>query len=425
MAFVRETEDQSFLMVANVDGSGVRQLAARKFPAGFELSAWSPSGETIASFGYNSEKGIDSGIPIEITLKDGKERPITSRHWYSFWGIQWISDGTGLIAMTQEQNAAPSHLSYLSRESGQATRLTNELDNFIGASLTADSRTLATVKRNTLDDLWVGSLREQDSIKPITFGGRAEDPGWSSEGQILYLQPLEVGDEIRTVASDGSNSKRLAVNNAGRDFHLRICRAARKIVFASERSGQDHVWTMDLDGQNPKQLTNSPYDVNGFPDCSADGKWVFYSKSGPEKGIWKIPMEGGDSVRLTDQHATVPVVSPDGKMIAYYFQNEPGNPSKGLAIMSSEGGPPLRKFPVYFQYARLRWLPDSKSLLLIRGQKGVSNLWQQPINGDPPRQVTHFNADQTFSFDLSPDGKQVVMQRGRNTRDVVLIGDVQ
>ena len=84
---------------------------------------------------------------------------------------------------------------------------------------------------------------------------------------------------------------------------------------------------MDSDGNNPEQLTDSP--LQGSPaDCSPDGKWVVYSKFGTEKGVWKVPMEGGNPVRLSDAEADHPIISPDGKMIAYSYEDPGKSPAR-------------------------------------------------------------------------------------------------
>ena len=48
---------------------------------------------------------------------------------------------------------------------------------------------------------------------------------------------------------------------------------------------------------------------------------MLYSKVGPEKGVWKVPMEGGNPVRLSDRDAHRPAISPDGTMIAYAYKD--------------------------------------------------------------------------------------------------------
>jgi len=43
----------------------------------------------------------------------------------------------------------------------------------------------------------------------------------------------------------------------------------------------------------------------------------------------------------------------------------------------------------------------------------VSNIWQQPLAGGGPQQVTRFETDRIFFFDRSPDGRQLVLSDRR------------
>jgi Tol biopolymer transport system component len=180
---------------------------------------------------------------------------------------------------------------------------------------------------------------------------------------------------------------------------------------------------MDSDGNNPKQLTDSPLQDFG-PDCSPDGKWVVYSKWGPEKGIWKVPIEGGNPVRLSDAEAHYPAISRDGKTIAYSYEDPSANPPHGIAIMAFEGGPPTKHFDIP-QRAWFRWAADGRSLLYTKNEGGVENIWSQPIAGGTPKQITHFNSEVILSFDLSRDGRRIVMSRGTGKQDVLLIRDLR
>ena len=55
--------------------------------------------------------------------------------------------------------------------------------------------------------------------------------------------------------------------------------------------------------------------------------------------------------------------------------------------------------------------------------RGVGNLWAQPLNGGPPTQITDFKSDRIFDYAWSRDGKQLAVSRGKTTRDVVLLTD--
>jgi Tol biopolymer transport system component len=182
---------------------------------------------------------------------------------------------------------------------------------------------------------------------------------------------------------------------------------------------------MDTDGKNLKQLTNSDLDARGYPDISPDGKWVFYHKGGPEQGIWKVPVDGGHPVRLTADAARNPAVSPDGKWLAYYFFDGHGTSTTGIAVISCDGGPQLKRFPLPIHWGPIRWAPDSQALFVIQARNDVGNLWMQPLKGGAPRQFTHFDFERTNTFDFSRDGKQLVIWRSRVTKDVVLIHDAE
>ncbi len=73
----------------------------------------------------------------------------------------------------------------------------------------------------------------------------------------------------------------------------------------------------------------------------------------------------------------------------------------------------------------LRWTPDGRSILYVADRNGASNVWSQPADGGAPKQLTDFKTDLIWTFDLSPDGKQLVMSRGRNVDDVVLISNAK
>ena len=99
-------------------------------------------------------------------------------------------------------------------------------------------------------------------------------------------------------------------------------------------------------------------------------------------------------------------------------------PSFRLALIPADGGKPVKVFPVPFMgfaMAGLRWTTDGLSIVYINNEHNVSNLWSQPIDGKPRKQLTHFESSQIFRFAFSPDGKQVRLERGATLRDVVLI----
>ncbi len=132
---------------------------------------------------------------------------------------------------------------------------------------------------------------------------------------------------------------------------------------------------------------------------------------------------------LTEQPSYVPAVSPDGKLIACFWLDPQSNQHR-LSIIPFEGGTPIKTldsktFDVSIQP---RWTLDGGSLIYIDTRQGSSNLWRLPLDGSAPQQVTDFNdakPERIQSFDLSRDGKQLVIARGGQTADAVLISEVK
>jgi Tol biopolymer transport system component len=102
---------------------------------------------------------------------------------------------------------------------------------------------------------------------------------------------------------------------------------------------------------------------------------------------------------VVDRRGFLPVVSPDGKSIAYTYVDPKVTPPRGLAIMAFDGAPPTKLFDI--PAGALHWSPDGRHLLYVNNVGDVWNLWSQPIAGGPPKQITHFSQYSIYGFDLS------------------------
>ena len=72
----------------------------------------------------------------------------------------------------------------------------------------------------------------------------------------------------------------------------------------------------------------------------------------------------------------------------------------------------------------IAFTPDGKSVVYTVREKGVDNLWLQPLDGPHFRQLTHYTAERIFSYRFSRDGARIAIERGHAESDAVLLRDV-
>jgi serine/threonine protein kinase/Tol biopolymer transport system component len=423
-----ETEHQ--LVSANADGTGERVVATRKSPAFFGITplskiAWSPDGESIAcSAGNFDSPGDNKQEMVAVSLKDGTERPLTREKWYYIKQVAWLGDGSGLVLVARDEPSSPDQVWHLSYPEGSVRRLSNDFSVYDNISVTADSSTIATLQSERLSNVWLAP--ENDAARARQITDSREDGAWgiswTPDGRVVFASKVGANTDIWVMDADGGNRRRLT-DNPSWDWWPSVSADGRYIVFLSRRAVRRNVWRMDIDGGNPVQLTDSSF--VGHPHCSADGRWVYYSAVAPGKSyssLWRVAIEGGDPARITGEVASWPVVSPDGKWLAYWYYDTQANPRSGVAIAPAESGPPVKRFSISPEAEKyFNWTPDSRALAYA--DRSSLNLWAQPIDGGPPRQLTDFKTDQTFYFAWSRDGKQLALARGTQTSDVVLITD--
>jgi Tol biopolymer transport system component len=66
-------------------------------------------------------------------------------------------------------------------------------------------------------------------------------------------------------------------------------------------------------------------------------------------------------------------------------------------------------------------VPSGKAIQYLLTRNGATNIWEQPLSGGDPRQVTNFPSGRIFDFAWSPEGRQLLLTKGNQSSDVILI----
>ena len=148
----------------------------------------------------------------------------------------------------------------------------------------------------------------------------------------------------------------------------------RQICFSYRKQGQTGLYVMNANGTNIRALAES-LEVRGAASWSPDGKWVAVAANQREgTRVFKVPVDGGPPVRLLDTPSYHALWSPDGRFIIYCEPLKGGN-----------------FYWVDLDTGQQRQLTDLKTGFVIQ------------------------------SFDVTPDGKQIVFDRLRENSDIVMM----
>jgi Tol biopolymer transport system component/DNA-binding winged helix-turn-helix (wHTH) protein len=420
LAFTRGFSSRGVLelRIANPDGTGERSLASlSKVNVVFQDgAAWSPDGRTIALSVRNQYErwALDT-----VSVADGSVRELYSRQLGGIGRPVWLPDGRTLLAPVGIPIQNHVQLWAFSYPRGEVRRFTNDLTDYdFFIDLTRDGNTLATIESTVASNIWVAPSGDSSVARQLTFGGPPLVEAIDEEGQIVAVSQ---GGELWKMKPDGSQRTLFAeVNNV-----YWITRCGRFVVFNSAQPGGVQLVRAEADGSNITKLTTTNTWLP--PSCSPNGKFMFYVTLGPPKTIWRMPIEGGSVTEvgstLGEGNVSRISISPDSKLLAYAYEEHSPEPVTRLAVVSVEGGPPVRLLPAPGGGFGLNWSPDGKGLQYLITRDGVTNLWEQPLAGGEAKQVTKFSSGLICDFNWSSNHKQLLLARGEASSDVILFSN--
>jgi eukaryotic-like serine/threonine-protein kinase len=437
--FNREAQTDS-LIVANADGSGEQVIGTRKWPQRYAWDAlsrpeWTADNQTLmlpivnSTPSYNGDTSSNYSVTLyEKNVTTGAEHtiPLSEQKFDEVGRVTVDAGGNGVIMLAKAHGAAFVQIWQLLRDGTQRT-VTNDLSDYRELSLRADGSALITVQTQTLARLW--QLRPNES-RPTPIGSgtsRYYDLSTTPDEKILYASDASGIADIFEMAARGGDERPLT-SAGGRNYAPVVAPDNRYIVFHSNRTGVFQIWRINRDGSSPKQLTFEQTEST-WPTFSPDGKWIYYQHSDSINPytLWRVSIDGGAPEKVTDGMAIRPAVSPDGKLIAFWYNDQQQNSRWRLKVINFEGGATFNIFDVaqtvQVQWdTPLHWSPDGKYLVYVDHAGGFDNLWGQPIDGGAPKQLTKFDESKIFAYGWLKDGG-LVTSRGVITSDVVLIKD--
>ena len=432
IAFIRVSEADYSIVIADEQGGNERILKTRKFPEVYtDEVSWSPDGTLIAVPTLTRGISYAGGIAV-VNVATGSETPIplTEEKLLRISRLAWVNDGEGLIYTLYAAHMGQRYqLRYAAFPSGEVQNVTNDLSSYEDFSLTADSQTMVAVQREYSMGIWLTPESDFSSALGINSKTGADDGergiSWTKDGKIVFVSSQDGTQKIWRMDADGSNPKPLTTDIREGTILPSLSIGGDVITYFGGIAPVNSFFQMDADGQNVRRVVKD--DKCGFWAASANEDWVVYTSiAGGNSRIWKIPLKGGDAVKLTDVDSTTPAISRDGQSVAYFIR-EKGKPVR-LGISSIDGGNPLKTFELPATTntdAGLAWNNTGSGILFVNTLGTTSNIWTQPLDGARPSALTAFKEFQIAQFALNPEGSRLAIARGSRNRDIVLIKNLR
>jgi serine/threonine protein kinase len=420
MAFIRSGETTS-LVTADANGENERVLAAPRPPDPVFVAldpvhpAWSLDGRVIAGFGGSFAGGL-TGYTLFTSVGDGSVRAVPQ----SPQGIGMWLDNTSLLWSRPARMGAPSQLWLLSYPDGRLRRLTNDVSNYQGVSLTANRDSFVTARAESSAAVWIADRMGTNprevlpNVNPPAMSGL--DVGWAKD-RLLYPARTDDTRSIYAFSPERGTSEEISSGVCCSD----ATSDGRTIVYLSwgEPRTLATIWKAESDGRRAVQIGPGTTWVRVTPD----DRNVMYMRANSGE-LWSVPLEGGKPVRVAQLpvSARAPALSPNGTSLAFVAWNQerpsigvcglPGCTSQrwltppGLTMSEPDGG-------------AIRWTPDNQAVAYVNVQS-KPNIWLQPLSGSP-RQLTHFTDGRDIpDFAWSHDGSRLAIERVTSTTDIVL-----
>jgi Tol biopolymer transport system component len=354
---------------------------------------------------------------LEVNVETGQEKLLLKPNWYFIQQFEWLPNGDGLLVCGRDSKTSNSQIWRMSYPDGALQKLTNDDHHYLSFSLSADASEMIAVHSTLASHIWVSPNINGSKAKNVADGrGRA---AWTSDGRIIYNSASVMGSDLWIAKPDGTDPKQLSFNSGTNDWPA-LSPDGRTIVFESDRTGIQHLWRMDLDGNNQVQLTNGEAERNAT--VSPDGKWIYYNSS-ENNFLWKVASGGGEPVQLTDEYAGYPSISPDGKLIACFHFPRYAHEAR-ITVRSTENMKTVAELtlaPGFWISRSIQWDADNSTMIYAIQTKEKVKLYRQSLNSRPPQELTALKAEDEFEFALSPNHKQFAFISSKWNHDAVLI----
>lgn len=268
------------------------------------------------------------------------------------------------------------------------------------------------IDKNTLEEYL--EEKQQTEEKPD------EDTDQAAIKKIIFNSNRDGNENIYSINIDGTGLTRLT-SSGGNDMYPEVSPDGEKIAYTADIGGVWQIMVMDWDGNNRQQITRNNF-RSAYPSWSYDGNYIYFEAYiDGDWELFRIKSDGTGQTRLTfnrSSHDWHPTGHPSGYKIIYesgttgheniYVMNHDGS---GKTKICGDG--PRRRVPDVS--------PDGTKITYMRYSGRYADIWIMNYNGQNETRLTS-NSEEDGHPSFSPDGKYIVYEQRKGSReDLILI----
>jgi Tol biopolymer transport system component len=390
-------------------------------PAGLHghFPVWSPD----QAFIYFVQGSVPDRMDVwRIPPSGGTPERIT--HHESRVSHPVFLDARTLLYLATDADGSGPLLYGLNVDDRQPRRVSFGLERYTSLAASADGRRLVATLASAKSTLWRFPIADQPVKSPAgtrisLTTGSGSSPRLGPD-YLLYVSSTGESDIIWKLQGDAATELWSAPQTRIIGAPS-IARDGLRIGFSAQRDDETSLYVVNADGTNARVVARS-LELHGTPAWAPDGRSITVAAivNGAPR-LFIVPLDGSSPSPFAEDHSVDPVWSPDGDLVVYSGPDI-GTTFQVRAVTRSASAFPLPDLTLTRGSRHLAFMPGSRSLVVLRGEMSHKNLWLIDLTTGAERQLTSLSTDFSVrDFDISPDGRHIVLEQVQELSDIVLI----